>query len=47
MKLFNLRVYELKILKVNVEIGFVEHILDAMMKPVGYLRILGGPIHNR
>ena len=31
----------LKTLEVDVKIGFVEHILDAMMKPVRYLCILG------
>lgn len=31
----------LKTLEVDIKIGFVEHILDAMMKPVGYLCILG------
>ena len=34
-----LRAYELKDIETNLEIRFVEHILDAMMKrgPVGFL----------
>ena len=43
MKIFNLGVYELKTLGTDLEICFVEHILDAMMKraPTGFLCILG------
>ena len=42
MKIFNLGVYELKGIGNRLEIYFVEHILDAMMKraAVGFLCIL-------
>ena len=43
MKIFNLGVYNLKDLEKDLEICFVEHILEAMMKraPTGVLYNLG------
>ena len=38
--MFNLGVYEIKKLEIDVKMCFVEHILDSMMKPVGYLCFL-------
>ena len=42
MKIFNLGVYGVKILEADLEICFVEQILDALMKlaPIGFLSIL-------
>ena len=42
MKMFSLRVYELKIMETDLENCFVEQILDAVMKlaPIGFLYIL-------
>ena len=42
MKMFSLGVYGLKILEPDLEICFVEQILDAVMKltPIGFLSIL-------
>ena len=42
MKIFNLGVYGVKILEADLEICFVEQILDAVMKlaPIGFLSIL-------